>query len=82
MWSSTTMTTAMTATTFVLSSAQLVLCAAFVLTAPMLHAQDGMMKETKAMHAEEAHSQSGDASGIAVKGGAQWDGVSMRAVER
>ncbi len=62
------MTKAMTATTFVLSPAHLMLCAAFVLTAPMLRAQDGMMKDTKAMHAEGAHSQNTDAAGIAVKG--------------
>ena len=62
------MTKAMTATKFVLSRTQLVLCAAVVMTAPMLHAQDGMMKDTKAMHAEGAHSQNTDAAGIAVKG--------------
>jgi YHS domain-containing protein len=62
------MTNAMTLTKFVISPAHLMLCAAFVLTTPMLRAQDGMMQDTKPMHAEGAHSQNTDAAGIAVKG--------------
>lgn len=66
--SPTTMITATKATKFVLSRTQMMLCAAIVTTAPMLHAQDGMMKDTKAIRAEGPHSQNTDASRIAVKG--------------
>ena len=62
------MTKVLTATKSVLSPAQLVLCAAVLMTAPMLRAQDGMTHDAKGAHAQEARSQNTDAAGVAVKG--------------
>jgi hypothetical protein len=62
------MTRTMIATTTILSATRRLLCAAVMMTAPMLQAQDGAMHDAKAMHGPGAHSRNTDAAGVAVKG--------------